>query len=103
MKSGNIVSFMQLTHIESSKHTGLELADPVDGNLIEETVHTGVDERNLLIDTHGLVLLLPVTIVRPDTRHACVCHHSETYLRSSVRRSPRAKVDLVDASRSEPN
>jgi hypothetical protein len=40
------------------KEVSLPLQDLVDGNVVEETVDTGVDQGNHLVDGHGRVLLL---------------------------------------------
>lgn len=41
-----------------SEEVSLPLEDLADGNVVDDTVDTGVDERNHLVDSHGLVLLL---------------------------------------------
>lgn len=77
-----------------------ELANLVDWNAVKVTVYTSIDQRNLLLNGHRGVLLLPLMVLESDSTSAGIYR---TYLRSSVRRSPRFKVDLVDASKSEPN
>lgn len=47
-----------LVGLEVVQEVGLPLEDPVDGDGVEETVDTGVDEGNHLVDSHGGVLLL---------------------------------------------
>jgi hypothetical protein len=47
-----------LVRLEVSEEVGLPLQDLVDGNVVEHTVDTGVDQGNHLVDGHGGVLLL---------------------------------------------
>lgn len=49
---------VRLVGLEVLDEVRLPLENLVDGDAVEVTVDTGVDERNHLVDSHGRVLLL---------------------------------------------
>lgn len=49
---------LRLVSPEVGQEVGLPLENLVDGHRVEDTVDTGVDEGNHLVDGHGRVLLL---------------------------------------------
>lgn len=67
-----------------------------------ETVDTSVDDGDLDLHGHGLVLALLCDEVQLDKGNAQRLA-VDNVLRSSVRRAPRASKKRVEASRSEPN
>lgn len=54
----DLVQQLRLVSPEVREKVGLPLEHLVDGHHIEDTVDTGVDEGNHLVDGHGRVLLL---------------------------------------------
>ena len=56
--SGDLLKELALGGGEVSTELGLPLGDLVDGNGVEETIDTGVDDGDLDLHGHGLVLAL---------------------------------------------
>jgi hypothetical protein len=54
----NLGKEVGLVRAEVGKEVRLPCEDLVDGNVVEDTVDTGEDQRNHLVDGHGRVLLL---------------------------------------------
>lgn len=75
----------------------------VNGDGIEVTVDTGVDERNHLVDGHRRVLLLLEEFGQLDMLLVFVHAQYGRFSNGSLTRSPRLRVCLVEASKSEPN